>query len=480
LKGWGFHRTRYRSASFRETSRQLRANERLSVEALKAIQFESLRTLANHCYVSAPYYRETWKLAEFDPRALKDLEDLIHAPCTPKQDLRSRTAAFFTQRIGCGLEEVRTSGTTGSPLTVYFSKEDIGRRMAFLERCRRWAGVHIGQRRASFTGRNIIPGRQTKPPYWRWNRPGRQLLLSAYHLSEKNLPAYIDALAKFNPEIMDGYPSAIHILAEHVLQTGQAGRIHPAAILVSAETVLPHQRRSIEAAFQTKLYNQYASSEGAPFVSECSYDRLHVHLDSGVIEVLNPDHSPTLPGQVGQMVVTSFTTGVTPLFRFAIGDLAVPAENSAACECGLPFPMLEAIIGRVDDILHTPDRGYVGRLDTAFKSLPNSVVEAQIVQTASETILLRIVPDRMRYRPEHLALILGELRRRLGTIVQIEIEEVGRIERTANGKMRPVVNLCRDLLPQPLRYAESEMDWVKSIDAKHAQERKEDCAPEVR
>jgi len=155
------------------------------------------------------------------------------------------------------------------------------------------------------------------------------------------------------------------------------------------------------------------------------------------------------------MVVTSFTTHVTPFLRFAIGDVAVPRPKNEHCECGLPFPVLGAIVGRVDDFLYTPDRGFIGRLDTAFKKLPNSIIEAQIAQISPQTIVLRIVPDHLRFKPGHADLVIEELRKRLGTVVQIRVEEIGVIPRSANGKMRPVINLCKDLLPLPLRYSES-------------------------
>jgi phenylacetate-CoA ligase len=185
-------------------------------------------------------------------------------------------------------------------------------------------------------------------------------LFSSYHLSPKNLCDYVGALNRFEPEIIDGYPSAIHIVADYILRTGTSLSFKTRAILVSAETVLPHQRQAIEKAFGAKLYNQYASSEGAPFISECAYGRLHVHPDSGVIEIIDTNGDPAAPGEMGQMVVTSFTTHIVPMLRFAMGDAAVPAPESAACPCGLQFPMVEAVVGRVDDVLYTPDRGFVG------------------------------------------------------------------------------------------------------------------------
>jgi phenylacetate-CoA ligase len=455
LKGWQIHRVRYLSAAHYRMKEILLANEGRALHELKHLQFQELRSFIEDCYRLSPYYRCKFDALGLHPDDIKRSEDFSLVPVTPKQDLRAHTHEFFTQEIRRGMIDVHTSGTTGSPLTVYFSPEDIGRRYAFLERCRRWAGVHIGQRRASFTGRSIIPERQIRPPFWRYNRPGNHLLFSSYHLSTENLPAYVRALADFQPEIIDGYPSAIHVVAEHILRTDNVGLIVPRAILVSAETVLPHQRKAIETAFQTRFFNQYASSEGAPFISECKEGKLHVHLDSGVIEILKPDGAPAQPGELGEMVVTSFTTHVTPLLRYAIGDLAIPADEQTRCKCGLPFPVVEVLVGRVDDILYTPDRGYVGRLDTVFKKLPNSIVEAQIIQTSPKEVVLRLVPDRERYKKEHAELVVEEMRKRLGYVVTIQVQEVEQIPRSANGKMHPVINMCSDMLPKALRYSDS-------------------------
>lgn len=453
LKGWQFHKVRYLSKSFKETAPKLKKNEQMCLEDLRDLQFEEFRIFAKHCYDNSPYYNSVWKSQKLHPEDIRHPEDISLIPIMPKQDLRARTEEFYTQKPLRSLTAVHTSGTTGSPLTVYFSNEDMGRRYAFLERCRRWAGIRIGQRRVSFTGRNIIPQRQDGPPFWRYNRPGRQLLFSSYHLSVHNLPAYVQALEKFQPEIIDGYPSSIHIVANHLLRNGKKGRIKPHAIIVTAETVMEQQRQSIEAAFGAKLYNQYSSSEGAPFISECSNGRLHVQLDSGLIEVIDSDGNPAKPGQIGQMVMTSFTTSVVPLLRYAIGDTAILSiEDGQSCPCGLPFPTVDAIVGRVDDFLYTPDRGFVGRMDTVFKSVPNSIVEAQIVQTSPDTVFLRIVPDRSSYIPGHADKIVEEMQRRLGRVIEIRVEEVDSIPRTANGKMRPVVNLCGNLLPNSFRY----------------------------
>jgi len=449
LQGARLRAVRYRSASFRETAQILERNERLSLTALKELQFAAFRELVEHCFTHSPFYRRLWRSRGLHPDEIRSFGDLARIPIVCKQDLRAHTEEFFTEKTLRRMTPVHTSGTTGSPLTVRFSNEDIGRRYAFLERCRRWAGVRIGQRRATFTGRNLVSARQPHVPFWRHNWPGRQLLFSSYHLAPANLPAYVNTLEAFQPEIIDGYPSSIHAVADHILRRGRVHSIHPQALLVSAETVLPHQRETIETAFRARLYDQYSSSEGAPFISECRNRRMHVHLDSGLVEILDAESNPAAPGQAGEMVVSSFTTQVVPLLRFAIGDTAIASRETDACPCGLPFPVIEAIVGRVDDVLCTPDRGLVGRLDTVFKGLPNSIIEAQIVQTSAEIIVLRVVPDHSRYRPEHARQLVRQMRSRLGQVVAIKVEEVSEIPRSANGKIRSVINLCPPHLYDP-------------------------------
>lgn len=450
VKGWQLHRKRYGSGSFQQMAQILARNEQMSPQALAELQFSMFQDFAAHCYMRSPYYHNLWKSHGIQPGDIRQPDDIPLIPIARKQDMRGRTHEFLTEPVGREMTAVHTSGTTGSPLTVHFSADDIGRRYAFLERCRRWAGVGIGQKRASFTGRNLIPQRQTGPPFWRHNYPGNQLLFSSYHLSRENLPAYVEALERFQPEIIDGYPSAIHIVADQILHgkgDGGVRGLRPRAILVSAETVFPHQRQTIEAAFQAKLYNQYASSDGAPFVSECAQGQLHMHVDSGLIEILDDNGDPAPPGQVGQMVVTSFTTHVIPMLRFEIGDAAVPSARRAPCACGLPLPVVDAIVGRGDDILFTPDRGFVGRMDTVFKGVPSTIIEAQIVQTAADIIVLRIVADRAAYKAEHGGKVVAEMRKKLGDVVTIRLEQVESIPRSANGKLRTVVNLRNDLLP---------------------------------
>ena len=126
-----------------------------------------------------------------------------------------------------------------------------------------------------------------------------------------------------------------------------------------------------------------------------------------------------------------------PLIRFATGDRGSLIENSV-CPCGRDLPVLAAIEGRIDDLLHTPDGRTVGRLDPVFKTaLP--VVEAQIIQERISVLRVRYVPA-AGFDERAARSIRERIRDRMGP-VEIILEPVERIERGANGKFRAVI--CR-------------------------------------
>ena len=85
------------------------------------------------------------------------------------------------------------------------------------------------------------------------------------------------------------------------------------------------------------------------------------------------------------------------------------------------------------------------------------------VDQQTHGLIHEIVPDPLRYERGHSALVVEELRKRLGSVVEIVVEEVRSIPRSKRGKMQPVVNLCKDLLPPSLRYSDSEEDLIQNL-----------------
>ena len=408
-------------------------------EQFYQLQLVELRELIHHAYNNVPYYRECFDGIKFKPEDIQSIESIRQIPILDKSTLRSNLDLFRAQKYNrYNLISLHTSGTTGTPMTIYTTLNCWRKRHAFIERCYRWIHLANTYRSARFSGRIIIPPGQKTKNFWRYNLASNQMLFSTYHISDENLKYYVDKLKKFNPVYIDGYPSAIYILAKYLERNGAEGYITPKAILTTAETLLDNQRDVIERIFKTKVYNQYASTEGAPFITECGCGNLHINPESGIFEFLRPDNTPADFGEIGQLVVTSFLTKAMPLIRYKIGDLAI--KKAGDCDCGRKMPLVENIVGRVEDMLYTKQRGYVGRLDPIFKKLPNSIIEAQIIQEDIDKITILIVPDNTRFQNSHADILEKELKARLGTSIHITREIVKHIPRTSSGKFKAVIN----------------------------------------
>lgn len=452
--GWQRHRQRY-SGQWAAHVQSLLASQWWSAEQFAEYQRQRLQTLVAHSMRHVPYYRELYRQFNIDPAGLTDIKQL---PLLEKDTLRTElqrcVAECWPRRT---LLEFHTSGSTGTPLTHLMNQEDFRERMAFLERQRRWAGVHEGDRCATFGGALLVSPGQERAPLWRYNYIGRQLVLSSYHLSPQNLPHYVKRLTQFDPRIIEGYPSALYLIARWLEEQSMTWSGSLRAMLATGETLHDYQRTMIEKSFRTTVYNYYGSSESAPLITQCEHKQLHINPESGIFEFLRPDGSDATPGEVAELVVTSFATRAMPLIRYRIRDAAILDETDV-CACGRHMPRVKTIIGRLDDMVYTPDRGWVGRLSQAVKVFPGSIREAQIVQDDINNITIKLVPDDKRFDESQLTPLIADLRSRLGDVVNLNITYVSSIPRGANNKFKYVVCNLPAAEKQRLRmYAQSEL-----------------------
>lgn len=282
----------------------------------------------------------------------------------------------------------------------------------------------------------IVPISQTTPPFWIWNMAFRQLYMSSYHLSPQFIPYYLDALRRYRVVYLLGYTSALYTLAREILRSGRQD-LRMKVVIANAEPVSARQQRAISAAFNCPVRETYAMAEKVAAAGECEFGNLHLWADVGFAEVLEGTQ-PVAAESPGELVATGLLNTDMPLIRYRTGDRVVLRSPDATCQCGRSLPLLGSVEGRTDDVIHTPDGRYVGRLDPVFKAdLP--IREAQIVQDTLESIRVLYVPADgfgLACRQQ----IVERLQERLGDI-EVNLEEVSEIPRSANGKFRAVV--CR-------------------------------------
>ncbi|SFD07636.1 phenylacetate--CoA ligase family protein [Algibacter pectinivorans] len=358
-------------------------------------------------------------------------EVLTKIPILEKNDRKNNVESLLNNKRETAMVG-HTSGTSGSPTLDYIDIESINASFAFWKRFHHTIGIKPNTKQVRFSGRLIVDAKSSKPPFWMYNYFDNQLLMSTYHLTESNLGHYINKLNAFKPELLDGYPSALYIVSKYINKHNLKLTFIPKAIAVTAETLYDYQREEIEKAFQCKVYNQYASSEGSPFITECTAGELHLNLDSGIFEFINIKGEPAKPGEIAKLVVTSFINYRTPLVRYSIEDTVLLKSDNALCSCGCQMPLIEKLIGREDDILWTEAKGFVGRMDTAYKGLVG-INKGQIIQESPSLVIINLETDAL-FTKKMETQFLNNLKARLGDQIEYKLNKVDAIPLGANGK----------------------------------------------
>jgi phenylacetate-CoA ligase len=434
--GWKSYRERY-GAPFRRALRELRETDRLDADAGRAYQERRLREIVRWAARTVPYYRELFREHGIDPDAIRGVDDLRRIPYLEKETVRRRgrdlrSDAIPKRQIIPG----HTSGTTGTALELYHTREALGWEYAVIARQREWFGVHLGDRFAAFGGQTVVPIAQQKPPFWRYDRMRARMLFSLYHMKAQNLQHYANELCRPDYRFWQGYPSSIGLICSYLLdRKRELGAAAPRAVFTSSETVLSFHREIIEKATGAPVADRYGNAELSVSALQCPERRYHVDTEFGVVEI--DPLEETDEWVRGEVVATGFANRAMPLLRYRTGDLATLYKRET-CACGRARPLLEQIDGRIEDYIVTPEGARVGRMDHVFKDALE-IAEAQIYQPSVDRVVVRVVP-RAGYGRKHEARLELALRQRLGPRIRIEFETSGPIPRLANGKFRAVVS----------------------------------------
>jgi phenylacetate-CoA ligase len=435
IYGWQQRRERY-GEHYSRVLAQLRRDEHLATEMLRSRQLTAVRDFLIRAQRDSAFHSERFARLGFSPERMASFEDLQRLPVLSKEEVRNNAAAITSSRV----HELRpramhTSGTTGKALHFPTSSYAFQREYAFRAHHYSWGGVSLdGRERLAFAfGHPVAAADRRSPPFWSYDYTNAWLLFSSYHMSDANLRAYVEELERFKPVMLAGYPSSLHLLAVAWRKWGR-GRLALRAIFAASETLMDHQRRSIEEAFATKVFMWYGNTEMCANIVECERGSLHGRLEHSYVEVLDAKGDPAVEGR---LICTALGNDAFPLVRYDVGDV-VTRSTKTACECGRPGELFSRIVGRQEDYIVTPDGRYVGRLDHLFKDAKN-VYEAQLVQRDRSTLTIRIVP-RSEYADRDERQIRDEAINRLGPSITLNFEYVKELPRTSTGKFQFIVS----------------------------------------
>ena len=375
---------------------ELNQHQWLSRDELNAIQHTKLLHLLEYAYLYVPYYRRTFDEASFQPNDLKsDLTNINNIPILTKEIIRKNFSELLTTESGRRkrLYKFSTSGSTGQPLLFMRDSDFRDTVTAEIQHHIGWAGGKLGDLHAFIWGAPNRPNLREKLRNQTidivWNR----FQLDAFSINEDAMTAFAERLHRQKVKILFGYPSSIYHFARFIRSSPYQGIIFE-SIISSAEVLIPSEREFIEETFRCRMFNRYGSSELGGLACECQeHNGYHANTESNYIEIMN-NGLPTMPDEVGDIVVTNLNNLGMPFIRYSLGDTAAWTSDDN-CPCGRASPMLNTIEGRICDLFMTRDgRTIYTHFSREFRCLTHPAInQFQVVQKSLDKMIVRLVLD---------------------------------------------------------------------------------------
>lgn len=320
-------------------------------------------------YDKSPFYYRLYTEAGIKKEDIKCLEDIKKLPVITKDMVKKYAQEMLTVpkwQVMVG----HTSGTTGTPLTVYSSWPSIWWNQAYTYSARLRNGFKYGQPLVSLRGnldRNTMHMKV---------HVSNTLYLSSYCINKDTIKTYYDVIIKHKPVAIEGYPSSLYTLSLCMSEAGL--KLDIPVAFTSSETLLDYQRILIEKQLGTEIYDNFGMTEQTIYLQEAFNHQGYYEL---------PGYSINEYLEDGE-ICTSLTNEAFPLIRYRSNDIIELAELDAEH----PQIMVKSVEGRKEDFLLCKDGGRIQRLDFIFKGV-NHVRYGQLVQEKNGFLNVNIVPD---------------------------------------------------------------------------------------
>ena len=316
---------------------------------IKHVQSDKLRETVERVYFNVPYYRNKMQEAGIGPESIQTIDDIVKLPFTTKSDLRDNYPfGLFAVPMSEIVRVHASSGTTGKPTVVGYTRNDISTWSEVMARTLTSAGANRNDFIQVAYGYGLFTGGLGL------HYGGEKIGASVIPISGGNTVRQIQLMHDFGSTVLACTPSYALFLAEAIQESGiNRDDLKLRVGVFGAEPWTENMRREIEDKLRIKAIDIYGLSEviGPGVASECQVQAgLHINEDHFYPEIIDPETLQVLPeGNTGELVFTTITKEGLPLIRYRTRDLT--RLTSEKCKCGRTMVRMEKCLGRSDDML---------------------------------------------------------------------------------------------------------------------------------
>ncbi|HET6556862.1 MAG TPA: phenylacetate--CoA ligase [Prolixibacteraceae bacterium] len=418
-----------------------------SREEMKAVQSERLIETVRRIYHNVPAYRQKMQEVGLVPDDIQSVDDLIKLPFTNKSDLRDNYPfGMFTVPMSEIVRIHASSGTTGKPTVVGYTRKDLNTWSEVVTRSLCMAGVHRDDIVQVAYGYGLFTGGLGL------HYGCENLGASVIPISGGNTEKQLQLMEDFGTSVIACTPSYSLYLAEEMEAAGiKKENLKLRVGIFGAEPWTENMRREIESKLGLKAIDIYGLSEiiGPGVSCECEHQvGMHVNEDHFIPEIVNPETlQPMAPGEIGELVFTTITKEGIPLIRYRTRDLTRLIYDK--CACGRTLVRMEKCKGRSDDMLII--RGvnvFPSQIESVLLDMSETAPHYLLIVEREgnlDTLKLMVEVQEQFFSDEIKQLealrkkITHKIQSTLGISVDVKLVEPKTIERTA-GKAKRVID----------------------------------------
>jgi len=414
--------------------------ETASREVIEILQLKKLKYQLQHVYEHSPFYNQKFRNAGLHPEDIKSLEDLNLIPFTTKEELLQSQQEyplfgnFFCVEQKSLSRVFQTSGTTGIPLKVGFTRRDWD---IFAEMwCYHGYGYGLTKEDAIFIPFNY----GLFIAFWGTHYGFEKMGLCIIPGGGQSSDVRIKNILEWRPTVICGTPTYILHLGEVAQSMGIDPKENTVRVVITGGepgALIPATKKRMEELWSAEVYDQVGSSEIGPHSFECKAQSggCHVLEDHYCVEVIDlaNDKRKVRPGEEGELVLTNLSFEGMPLIRYRLRDIV--KANYEQCSCGRTFVRFDGgVLGRVDSMVLI---GGVNIFPTALENIIRGIEvfsnEFQIVVSSKAKLKLRVEPLNNQISEgkiqEATKSLIETIKYRIGITPLVEVAEVGKLPR---------------------------------------------------